>query len=74
MAPVNGFSLVQGLDLGIFPGKLAPADFLDHLCVVGREGEVSQICEIWGDKQAVQSDIIHVISTDTVSETENFLI
>lgn len=46
MAPVNGFSLVQGLDLGIFPGKLAPADFLDHLCVVGREGEVSQICEI----------------------------
>lgn len=28
IAIINGFSLMQGLDLGTFPGKLLPAAFL----------------------------------------------
>lgn len=62
---------MQGLDLGTFPGKLVPAAFLDHPCDVEGDDEVSQTCEIWGGKQAVQkSEIIHVIPTDRVSRRE----
>lgn len=44
IASVNSFGLVQGLYLGIFPGKLVPAAFLDHPCDVGGEDEVLQTC------------------------------
>lgn len=46
IAIVNGFSLMQALDLRTFPGKLLPPAFLDRHCDVGGEDEVSQTCEI----------------------------